>query len=344
MLTFSDMKPKFVALFLAIAGLGMSGKQSHPIRVGSSPVVSSAGIYIAQEKGYFKELGLDVEITTFKGSGAQLTAPLAAGEMEVGGGNYTAGLFNSMLQGAKVKLVADKGHLEKGHGYLALMVRADHVTSGRFKTYKDLKGFKMGVTALNGVSQEILADRFLKLGGLTGADVSFVKMSYSEMNAAFASRTLDATIQLEPFVTLAETKGLAKRIGDACEAYCGQQSAGIFYSAQFIEKRREDAVKFMIAYLRGVRDYEAAFTAGTDREKIAGLLGKYIEGVPADLWARMVPVGLNPDGFIDKKALAEDLEWYRSRKYLNAVPPINEVVDHSFIEEALKRIGAKQLS
>ena len=63
------------------------------IRVGSSPVLSSAGIYLAEAKGYFKDQGLNVEITDVANSGAPMTLLLAKGELEVGAGNLTSGLF-----------------------------------------------------------------------------------------------------------------------------------------------------------------------------------------------------------------------------------------------------------
>jgi NitT/TauT family transport system substrate-binding protein len=340
--------PRFLTLFFG-AFFSILIALTHPcahaqekqvvIRVGSSPVVSSAGIYIAKEKGYFEKQGLKVEVTQFKSSGAALTVPLVSGELDVGAGNYTAGLFNSILEGSEVQLVADKGHLSRGHEYIALLVREDHLKSGRFKELKDLKGFKMGLTALNGVSQEILAERFLAKGGLKASDVTFVKLSYSDMNAAFANKTLDATIQLEPYVTVAEYKGLAKRFGNSCDVYCGQQSAGIFYSKKFIKERRQDAIKFMVAYLMGVRDYVRAFDQGIDREAISTLLNKYVEVEKPEIWKSMIPVGINPDGYVDSKALADDLVWYRQKKYISADGDVRKFLNHDFIDEALKFIG-----
>ena len=309
------------------------------IKVGSSPVVSSAGIYIAKEKGYFEKRGLDVEITTFKSSGVALTAPLVSGELDVGGGNYTSGLFNSILQGSQVELVADKGSLSKNHEYLGLLVRSDHLASGRFKQLKDLKGFRMGLTALNGVSQELLAERYLAKAGLQSSDVKFVKMSYADMNAAFASKTLDATIQLEPYITVAEQKGLARRFGNACDYYCGQQSAGIFYSRKFARERRSDAIQFMIAYLMGVRDYLAAFDNGVQRDQITKILGKYVEVESPEMWKSMTPVWINPNGYVDPVALGSDLNWYRQKGYLQEAGDVGKFLTNEFVDEALKVIG-----
>ena len=315
-------------------------KEQKLIRVGSSAVVSSAGIYLADEFGYFKDLGLNVVITDFKNSGAPLTVPLAAGELEIGAGNFSAGLFNAISQGVGIRLVADKGHLEKGHDYLALLVRKDHVESGRFKTLKDLKDMNLGLTALNGVSQEILADRFLKSVGLTTKDVRFLKMSYSEMNAAFASKSLDATIQLEPYVSMAIKKGLAVKFGNASEIYPKQASAGIFYGPSMTKERRDEGVRFMAAYLMGVRDYRDAVSGGKNREKVLAALQKRMN-IDPEVLSTMIPVGLHPDGMLDKKSLEADLNWYQKMGYLKEVPKVSSLLDDGIAKDAVRLIKSR---
>ena len=180
-----------------------------PVKVGYSTVISTAGYFIALERGYFKEYGLEIEGTPFRGSTAAMNALLAKGQLDVGGGNITAGLWNANGENEQIKLVADKGTVSKGHEYIALLVRADLVKEGRFKSLKDLKGMKMAFTALGGTSQEIVTERFLKKAGLEPKDVTYVKLPYADMNAAFRTKQLDATMQVEPYVTIAEMEGIA---------------------------------------------------------------------------------------------------------------------------------------
>ena len=246
-------------LFIFLITFFISSAFAKTIKVGSSPVVSSAGIYLAKERGYFKEQGLDVEVTDFNNSGAPMTLLLSKGELDVGAGNITAGLFNAIAEGQKFKIVADKGHIAQNKDYLALIVRNDHLKTGRFKTLKDLKGFKMGLTSLDGVSQEILTERFLQKAKLTLKDVSFVKISYAEMNLALKAGTIDATIQLEPFLTKAVLENIATIVGLGSEVYPKQQSGTLFYSPQFIQNNPAEAKKFMLAYSKGISDYNNAF-------------------------------------------------------------------------------------
>ncbi len=319
--------------------LAVADETAKKIRVGSSPVLSSSAIFIAKEKGYFAESGLDVDITTFKSSGANMTVLLSTGELDVGGGNLSTGLWNAINEGVGIKLVADKGHIEKGHSYLALLVRKDLIESGRYRSYSDLKGLKMGVTSLDGVSQQIATERFLAKGGLQASDVEFIKMAYSEMNPALESKALDATIQIEPYLTKAVLSGSAVNVAGVYEVYPDQQSAAIFYSPQFIQRNPEAAEKFMVAYIKGVRAYEEAFRAGTGKAEIISMLRKYINIDSDDVWEKLTPAGLNPDGYLNTESLKNDLEWSQKKGFLEKVPDISTVVDHSYVEKALKTLG-----
>lgn len=310
------------------------------IKVGSSPVISSAGIYLADAKGFFKEQNLDVEVIDVANSGAPMTLLLAKGELDVGGGNLTSGLFSAVAEGKDVKLVADKGHLSKDADYIVLLVRKDHVDSGRFKTLKDLKGFKMGLTALDGVSQQILADKFLAKAGLSDKDVSFVKLSYAEMNAALKSKDIDATIQLEPFVAQAEIAGFAKVVARGSDVYPTQQSAALLFSPSFL-KNRDQAVKFMTAYLKGVRLYNRSVNDKKIAADVGAILQKRLKIDPA-VYDKMTPVGLTNDGALDVKSLDADLNWYLTKGYLKTELKAASVVDDTIAKDAVKRLDGKK--
>ncbi|MEK6628664.1 MAG: ABC transporter substrate-binding protein [Bdellovibrionota bacterium] len=310
------------------------------IKVGVSPVMSTAGIFIAQKKGYFKDAGLDVELLTFDSSGAAMTVLLGKDELQVGAGNISAGLITAISEGTGIKLVADKGHTPNGDGYMALIVRTDHIKSGRYKSLKDLKGFKVGFTSLGGVSQQILFEKFLKKSNLSAADVEYIKLSYTEMNVALEKKEIDACIQLEPYISQAENRGFAKKVAAASEVYPEQQSAALFYSSQFAKQKKE-AIAFMTAYLKGVRDYNNAFIekGSKDREVLITLLDAYFKLEPFDLWKKNKPVGLSSNGYLNVESLKNDLAWYQEKNYVKKIPSIEQIVDHTFVEESLHSIG-----
>lgn len=312
--------------------------KAYKIKVGVSPVVSSAGIFLAYEKGYFKEQGLDVDITYFKSSGAPMTALLGNGNLDVGAGNISAGLWNAINSGLAIKLVADKGRVSKDCDYIGLLVRKDHMDSKRYKSLSDLKGFKMAITAF-GVSQQIAADKFLKSAGLSMQDVTFEKMDYAAMNTALQNKNIDATIQLEPYLTEAQKSGIAVKISGVNEVYPNQQSAAVIYASQFITDYPDVAEKFMCAYLKGVRAYNDAFIQGKNKAEIISLLKKHIKIESDEIWDKMIPAGINPDGFLNIESLAQDMKWYQEHGFIDKICDIEKAVDHTFVEKALVSLG-----
>ncbi|MEN3276897.1 MAG: NitT/TauT family transport system substrate-binding protein, partial [Massilia sp.] len=125
------------------------------LRVGVSGASSDAVFYIAHKKNYFKEEGLTVAFTQFD-SAAKMVAPLGNGQLDVGGGSPSAGLYNAVARGIDIKIVADKGSTPPGYGFQPLLVRKDLVDSGRYKTLKDLKGMKIAGSAPGSASTSTL--------------------------------------------------------------------------------------------------------------------------------------------------------------------------------------------
>src|SRR5690242_3712861 len=105
------------------------------VHVGTVNQASDAGLYVAIEKGYFTELGLKVELVTFT-SAATMIAPLGGGELDVGGGAVSAGLWNADLRKVGIRAVADKGSTRPGWSYFSLVAKKD----GPIQRCEDLKG------------------------------------------------------------------------------------------------------------------------------------------------------------------------------------------------------------
>ena len=272
------------------------------VPVGISPVMSSAAMFIAKEKGYFRDEGIDVIINPFKASGAKMVPFLASGQLFVGGGNINAGMYNAIAQEIPIRIVSDKGTVSPKHGYLALLVRKDLVDSGRYKGFKDLKGMTMAVTA-KGVSQEIATERYLKSVGLSLDDIKLVTLAYQDMNIALANKSIDATVQIEPFVAAAVENGFAVRVAGDDEVYPNQQSAAIFYSPVFMDKHPKQAQGFMNAYVRGLRDYNDAFEKGIGKDEIIKILTNNTKIKDPKIYQAVVPVGLSPDGLVNVQSL-----------------------------------------
>jgi NitT/TauT family transport system substrate-binding protein len=101
------------------------------ITVGATSSTSDAPIFIADQKGYFRDEGLDVKVTNFR-SAADMVAPLGAGQIEAGAGSASAGLYNAVARGIKIKIVADKASSPPKFSSARTMSRAG--ATGRCRT------------------------------------------------------------------------------------------------------------------------------------------------------------------------------------------------------------------
>src|SRR4030095_16977191 len=131
-----------IALAVLLPSLGRA--QSDTVKLEDLAAISNAAIYIAIEKGFFKEQGVNTEISNFA-SAAKMVPALVVGELEVSVGSASAGLFNAVAEKAPFRIVADKGQTREGYGFSLLAVRKDLVDSGQVKTFKDLKGKKIAI-------------------------------------------------------------------------------------------------------------------------------------------------------------------------------------------------------
>ena len=116
------------------------------VKVGIINTIGDINVFIADEKGYFAKENISAEILSFDAS-ARMMAPLGSGEIDIGGGSTSVGLFNAIDRGIGLRVVADKGRTAEGYVYQSLMIRKNLVESGKFRSLSDLKGLRIAVGA-----------------------------------------------------------------------------------------------------------------------------------------------------------------------------------------------------
>ena len=176
------------------------------VKVGIARTISDAGYYIADAMGFFREDGLDVSITAFN-SAAQMIAPLGTGELDVGGGTVSAGFYNAVGRGIGMKIVADQASIKPGYGYSSLMVRKDHVVSGRYKTFADLKGMKVAIGA-PGTGTASALNEALKKGGLKYGDVDVVYIGFPEHLPAYKNKGIEFETSIKNLDSISYGSGI----------------------------------------------------------------------------------------------------------------------------------------
>jgi NitT/TauT family transport system substrate-binding protein len=150
------------------------------VTVGATSTTSDAPIYIADKLGYFSDEGLNVTVSNFR-SASDMVAPLGTGELDAGAGSPSAGLYNAVLRGVRIKIVADKASSPPGYGATKILVRKDLMDSGRYKQLSDLKGMKFAMNA-PGVSNTATLNALLKMAGLQYSDVDTVNCRFPTMS------------------------------------------------------------------------------------------------------------------------------------------------------------------
>ena len=308
------------------------------LKVGAIGAVSDAGIFIAQEKGYFRDEGLDVEIVGFKAA-PQILPAIATGEVQVSGSAVTPALFNAFARGITMKLVADKGQVAQGFGFAAIVIRSDLADTVR--DFKDLKGRKFAVMG-KGVSSTTQLGKALERGGIEPNEVELIELGLPEMVAALGNKAIDGATLLEPFITFATARNVGIRWKGMEDflPFTGQNGV-IIYSQQFTQEQPESAKRWMAAYLKGTRAYLDAVTKGTDRDGINAILAKHTAVKDLALLAKIAPTGFDPNGRMEIKSLEADQDWFLKLGLQQGRADLGKVIDYQYVDYAVARLGKR---
>ena len=133
----------FVLLTAALVGLALASPAAAQapakVKVGVLKLTSSAPVFVGVEKGFFKDVGIEPELVFFQAA-APIATALAAGQLDVGATGLTAALYNIVLGGEQLWIVADKGREWPGYPLVAIVVQKELWDSGGLRSVKDLKG------------------------------------------------------------------------------------------------------------------------------------------------------------------------------------------------------------
>jgi ABC-type nitrate/sulfonate/bicarbonate transport system substrate-binding protein len=309
------------------------------ITYGTSANVNSAGVYVGIERGYFRELGLDVDIVPFSGA-AEMFQPLAASQLDMGSADTGAGIFNALARGLPLRFVADSNHYEAGHSPTTWVIRKDLVDSGAFRDLPDFRGKRLSGSA-RGSSVDSYAHRTLALAGLTPADVDLQYVTFPDVMPAFANQALDAAILIEPFATASAEQGLGVRWKGMSELFGPSHGTFIIFAPSFATQRQDAGRRFLIAYLRGVRDYLGAFDQGKDQDAIIGILTKYTSIKDPAVFKKIVVPAMDPNGQMLVQSVKEQQQWYVDNGFVPTPVNLDEYFDPSYAEYAVSVIGRR---
>ena len=276
------------------------------VKVGVLGLVADAPFFVADSSGYFQQQGIKVEFSTFQ-SGADMIPAIASGQLDVGWGQYTAGLFNAIGRGIDVKLVASAGSVDKNTTSGLVVTTKSGIVPGDPQT---LKGKTLAING-SGIGAQAYLHNVLKQAGIADKDVTLKILSLPNQVTALASGAIDGAFLVDPLIAAATAKGAAKLYGTNFQLAgdTEHQIATVLYSPQFAGKK-DLANHFMTAYLKASDLVNKAFGAKdpTAKAEVAkdlmahvatikaatDLDGYYVTGGSAKLDTKSIDMFLGP--------------------------------------------------
>lgn len=306
-----------ISLTFMLMGISASlPAQTQKIRISlSSRSNTNTSYYVAQARGFFRDEGLDVEFI-------QINPRLGALAVLNGDVTFTTSFvstFRGIVQGLPMKTVFIL--LKKGMYHL--MVRPDLI-----KDIQDLKGKKLGVTAVNG-GDHIIGRELLRMKGLDPNLVQAIAVGDPSLRfQAAVTGAVQAVSVPPPYDLMLEQQGL-KAISGPPEI--GVPSSGLFAADKLIKENPQVLRRTIRATLKANRFLE------NNREETIRIMTKFVRQAP-EVAARSYDVEL--------KALAKDgtmtdaeIEFQMDR-LADKKRPLDEIRDFSFARQALKELDS----
>jgi NitT/TauT family transport system substrate-binding protein len=307
---------------LAAALLAADARAADTIRVGEGPFITGAGFLIAREKGYFKKLGIEVQTREFQ-DGALAVPSMVAGELDFTFMTANASLFNSVAKGAPLVVILDRGNNRKGFAYTAINVTQKLYDEG-VKSLADiakLKGKKVGVGALGSINQYNVALALLKAGLDPAKDVQWVvNVPQPDLMRMLGQGQVDATDLAWQFGVIAQNNKWGPIIASGDEIAPGAQIATIAVRKDYLAKNRDVVIRFAMAYLHAVKEFNAAAKAPDKHPDIVDILAKNTALNRPELVRSIAPNWsyINEDGLPLVDSIMEMQDFW-SGKYFNFV-------------------------
>lgn len=311
-------------------------KKKIAIAVGGKNLFYYLPLTIAEQLGYFKAEGLEVEISDFAGGSRALQA-LVGGSADVVSGAFE----HTIAMQAKGQFVRE----------FVLQGRAPQIVLGvskkampNFKTVADLKGKKIGVTA-PGSSTNIMTNFVLAKAGLKPTDVSFVGVGAgSGAVAAFQSGQIDAIANLDPVISMIERGGDLHIVADTRKlketeiVFGGPMPAGCLYTKQeFIDKNPASVQALTNAMVRALKWLQNAGPS----DILKTVPESYLLGdrtLYLDSWMK-VREAISTDGLLPDKAPANVLSMLKQfdKELEGKNIDLSKIYTNDFVRKALQK-------
>jgi ABC-type nitrate/sulfonate/bicarbonate transport system substrate-binding protein len=306
------------ATAIVIASPGPAFAQTKVIiGTGKDPNLG-APLIVAQEKGFFREAGVDVELKYFP-TGGDTIAAFVGGSIHLGSSGSTP-TTNLRSRPYPVKIVSRVSDISGAQQL---------ITKEGVKSLEELYGKKIGV--MRGTASDALFSAIIKGYGLDSSKFEVVNMGPTEMLQGFVRGAVDAIALWEPHTTRARKTGNGKVLVSGTHSFLGPKPAAkriygdhsVLFASESYLREQAPAVRSVLTALANTMDFMAK-----NRKETIAILSKELNLDPADM-ADIMNVNrytlvLDQEMVADLNALAEFLHGL---KRIKSRPDAREWID-----------------
>src|SRR5919199_3055326 len=199
----------------------------------------------------------------------------------------------------------------------------------------DLRGRTVAINGPAGGGEYTLGTA-LHDHGMTFDDVRVAYMPFPDMVTALGGGAIDAAASIiEPQATTTLRRGFAELLVPAPRP--GTQTTVIFYGTRFVAERPELARRWMLAYVRALRELTGE---GWRKPEHLAILSR-TTSLPVDLIEEAIAPYWDPDGRVNRDDLMAQQRFYQERGHLQYpdLLPIEAMLDESWLESAIRALG-----
>jgi len=281
------------------------------------PTLSYVPLYYGQEKGFFAQEGLELQVLVVRGIVG--ISSLMSGEIDVT--CHAGSGFSAALRGVPVKVIS----VTRDRPIHELIV------APTANSANELKGKSIAVGSLDGTAA-VMTRRILQAKGLDAAkDVSFLSMDTpARLQSLFSGRVAGA-MMTPPSVYFAEEKGY--KVFGRGRDYMRYLQTGVVSTDSQIKQKRDKLVRFLKAWNRGLKVYQDS------PEIMIPYIQKRLGIKEASLARRMydddAPFVLN-GGRLSADAAKEIVEIGREALRIKETVPTEKIFDFSLAQESMR--------
>ncbi len=336
-----------LASTLVVSACAASGPASDPATENAadapkitflySPYADYAPFFLAEEKGYFDEAGVDVELVAKGGSSGETYQQVSTGNITAGGATWGAGLFNATKAGASISVIASVSRIpESGPNPSPLLVSED---SG-ITDAADLEGKKIGIPGDGGFGIYSVA-LALESAGLSTDDVELVNLSPGDIPAALSNGSIDASWSIEPISSAV----VAQKIGHEIlpiDYHAGVELGAMVFNTAYVEKHPAAVTAFTAAYLKAVKELA---DGGWDDPATQKIIAEYTD-LPVETLTSIALTTQDPSGAVDWKDVARQEQFFRDRGALEfeGDSSIEDIYRKDLLDKAIALADSGDLS